>query len=132
VRVEGGDQGFDLARLRSAALSPFAVEVFTKLMQMGGELRIDTEGHLAMKKVNGQWARDEQLRDWRIGELNRLIASDFIEVDPSRSQGFSWLLRLTDEGRALCGRLDEMSAAAKKVDVKMQGDVPVVAGGGTE
>jgi hypothetical protein len=129
--IEGGDASFDLARLRSAALSPFAVEVFTKLMQTGGELRLDTEGHLAMKKVNGQWVRDEQLRDWRIGELNRLIAQDLVAVDSSRSQGFSWLLRLTDEGRALCGRLEEMTAAAKKVDVRMQGDVPVVAGSGT-
>jgi hypothetical protein len=109
----------ELDRLRAVGLSPFDVKVLSTMMETGGEFPFYVD------------RLKPETRDIQIAGMNSLIARDLIEVDTSRSSGHRWMVRLTDNGRAVCAELEKMSAK-KPVEVQMQGDLPVVAGGGTE
>jgi hypothetical protein len=109
----------ELDRLRAVGLSPFDVKVLSTMMETGGEFPFYVD------------RLKPETRDIQIAGMNSLIARDLIEVDVSRSSGHRWMVRLTDNGRAVCAELEKMSAK-KPVEVQMQGDQPVVAGGGTE
>jgi hypothetical protein len=104
---------FELDRLRSAGLSPFDVNVLNQFMKVGGEFTF----YAARLKP--------QTKDIVISGMNSLIARGLIEVDTNRSIDHRWMLRLTDNGRAICAKLDEMSAKPA-VEVQMQGDAPRV------
>ncbi len=103
----------ELDRLRAAGLSPFDINVLSTFMKTGGEAPFYTE-----------YAKPET-RDIDIAGLNSLIARDIIEVDVTRSIGHRWMLRLTDNGRALCAELERMSVG-RPVEVQMHGEVPEV------
>lgn len=104
---------FELDRLRSAGLSPFDVNVLNQFMKVGGEFSF----YVARLKP--------QTKDIVISGMNSLIARGLIEVDTNRSLDHRWMLRLTDNGRAVCAKLDEMSAKPA-VNVTMDGRQPLV------
>lgn len=104
---------FELARVRAAGLSPFDIKVLSTFMETGGEFPF----YVDRLKF--------ETRDLQIGGMNSLIARDLVEVDETRSNGHRWMLRLTDNGRAVCAELEKMSAK-RPVEVQMQGDVPEV------
>ncbi len=104
---------FELDRLRQAGLSPYDIKVLSTFMETGGEFPFYVDR-----------LKDES-KDLHIEGMNSLIARDIIEVDTSRSSGHRWMLRLTDNGRALCSRLEEMNAR-RPVEVQMHGDAAEV------
>ena len=104
---------FELDRLRQAGLSPYDIKVLSTMMETGGEFPFYVD------------RLKEETKGINIDGMNSLIARDIIEVDMSRSSGHRWMLRLTDNGRALCARLEEMNAK-KAVEVQMHGDTPEV------
>lgn len=108
----------DLDRLRAASLSPFDIKVLSTAMETGGEFPFYAD---RLKPAT---------KDAVIAGMNSLIERDLFAVDTARSVGHRWMLVLTDHGRAVCGELEKMNAK-KPVEVTMQGDAPVVAGGGT-
>src|SRR5467141_447620 len=83
----------ELGRLRAAELSPFDIKVLSTFMETGGEFPFYVD------------RLKPETRDSQIAGMNSLIARDLIEVITARSSGHRWVLRLTDEGRALCGEL---------------------------
>ena len=97
---------FELDRLRTAGLSPFDINVLTQFTKTGGEFPF----YVDRLKL--------ETKDIVISGMNSLIARDLITVDTARSSGHRWMLRLTDNGRAICARLDEMSAKPR-VEVVM-------------
>jgi hypothetical protein len=103
----------ELHRVRAAELSPFDVKVLSTFMETGGEFPFYVD------------RLKPETRDAQIAGMNSLIARDLIEVDTTRSNGHRWMLRLTDNGRSVCTRLEEMSAK-KPVEVQMQGETPEV------
>ena len=109
----------ELDRLRSAALSPYDIKVISTMMETGGEFPFYVD------------RLKPETKDVHIAAMNSLIARDLVEVDMTRSNGHRWMMRLTDNGRAVCAELEKMNAR-KHVEVTMQDDAPVVAGGGTE
>ena len=103
----------ELGRLRAAELSPFDIKVLSTFMETGGEFPLYVD------------RLKPETRDAQIAGMNALIARDLMEVDATRSSGHRWMLRLTDNGRALCSELEKMSAK-KSVEVQMQGATPEV------
>lgn len=103
----------ELGRMRAAGLSPFDIKVLSIFMETGGEFNFYVD------------RLKPETRDVQIAGMNSLIARDIIEVDTSRSNGHRWMLRLTDNGRALCAELEKMNAK-KPVEVQMQGATPEV------
>lgn len=89
---------FELGRIRQAQLSPYDVKVLTTMMETGGEFPFYVD------------RLKPEARDHHLAGMNSLIARDLIEVDPSRSQGHRWILRLTSNGRAVCEQLETMNA----------------------
>ncbi len=104
---------FELERMRAASLSPFDIKVLSTLMETGGEFNFYVD------RLN------PGTRDVQITGMNSLIGRDIIEVDTTRSSGHRWLVRLTPNGRALCGELEKMNAK-KPVEVQMHGATPEV------
>lgn len=102
-----------LGRVRAAGLSPFDIKVLSTFMETGGEFPFYVD------------RLKPETRDAQLAGMNALIARDLIEVDTRRSSGHRWMLRLTDNGRAVCGELEKMSAK-RPVEVQMQGDAPEV------
>jgi hypothetical protein len=109
----------ELDRLRSAVLSPYDIKILSTMMETGGEFPL----YVDRLKV--------EMKDFHIACMNSMIERDLVEVDKTRSSGHRWMMRLTDNGRAVCAELEKMNAR-KHVEVTMQDDAPVVAGGGTE
>lgn len=103
----------ELSRVRQVALSPFDIKVLTTFAETGGEFPFYVD----------RLASDS--RDAQVAAMNSLIARDLVMVDKERSSGHRWMLRLTDNGRAVCAQLEKMNAA-KPVEVQMRGDVPEV------
>ena len=103
----------DLRRLRAAELSPFDIKVLSTFMATGGEFPFYVD---RLKPVT---------KDAQIAGMNSLIERDIVMVDQARSNGHRWMLRLTDNGRALCAELEKMNAK-KPVEVQMHGDASVV------
>ena len=103
----------ELGRVRAAGLSPFDIKVLTTFMETGGEFPFYVD------------RLKPETRDLQIAGMNALIERDLIEVDMPRSNGHRWVLRLTDNGRALCGEIEKMNAK-RPVEVQMQGDAPEV------
>ena len=103
----------DLGRVRQVALSPFDIKVLTTFVETGGEFPFYVD----------RLAPDS--RDAQVAAMNSLIARDLVVVDKERSSGHRWILRLTDNGRAVCAQLEKMNAA-RPVEVQMRGDVPEV------
>lgn len=103
----------ELDRMRAAGLSPYDIKVLTTFMATGGEFPFYVD------------RLKPDVKDTHIAGMNSLIARDIVEVDATRSSGHRWMLRLTDNGRALCERLEQMNAS-KPVEVQMQGAVPEV------
>lgn len=104
---------FELDRLRQATLSPFDIKVFGIFMETGGEFPFYVD------RLN------PQTRDSQIEGMNSLIARDLVEVDMMRSSGHRWMMKLTDNGRAVCAQLEKMNAK-RPVEVQMHGDSPEV------
>jgi hypothetical protein len=102
-----------LGRLRHAALSAFDIKVLTTLSQTGGEFGFYIDGIA------------EESRPVVIAGLSSLADRGLIEVDESRSTVSRWVLRLSDNGRAVCGQLERMSVQPR-VEVQMHGDRPEV------
>lgn len=98
----------DLGRFRQAALSPFDVKVLSIFMEAGGEFPLYVD------------RLKPETRDQQITGMNSLIARDLVEIDRARSTGHRWVLRLTDNGRALCAELEKMNAQ-RPLEVQMQG-----------
>lgn len=108
----------ELGRLRAAALSPYDMNALSTFMKAGGEFPFYVD------------RLKPETRDAHIEGMNSLIARDIIEVDVRRSSGHRWMLRLTDNGRALCAELEKMNAQ-RPVEVQMQQDgAPRVQQGG--
>jgi len=103
----------ELGRVRAAGLSPFDIKVLSTFMETGGEFPFYVD------------RLKPETRDAQIAGMNDLIARDLIEVDPIRSNGHRWVMRLTDNGRAICAELEKMNAK-RPVEVQMQGDAPQV------
>jgi hypothetical protein len=103
----------DLRRLRAAELSPYDIQVLSVFTKTGGEFPFYVD------------RLKPETKDVQIAGMNSLIARDIVMVDQARSNGHRWVLRLTDNGRALCAELEKMNAT-KPVEVQMQGDVPEV------
>jgi len=103
----------ELGRVRQVALSPFDIKVLTTFVETGGEFPFYVD----------RLAPDT--RDAQIAAMNSLIARDLVAVDKERSSGHRWMLRLTDNGRAVCAQLERMNAA-KPVEVQMRDGVPEV------
>lgn len=104
---------FELDRMRTAGLSAYDIKVLTTAIDTGGEFPFYVD------------RLKPETRDAHIAGMNSLIARDIIEVDMSRSSGHRWMVRLTDNGRALCEQLEKMNAK-KPVEVQMHGDTPGV------
>lgn len=104
---------FALDRVRQAGLSPYDIKVLSTFIETGGEFPFYVD------------RLKPDTRDAQITGMNSLIARDLIEVDTARSSGHRWMIRLTDNGRAVCGELEKMNAK-RPVEVKMQGDAPEV------
>lgn len=104
---------YELGRLRHAGLSAFDINVLSTLMKTGGEF-----GYCpgALTK--------EQLDRVLVG-LSSLADRNLIMVDEARSTTNRWVLRLTDNGRAVCGQIEKMSIKPR-VEVEMHGDRPEV------
>lgn len=109
----------ELDRLRTAGLSPYDIKILSTMIETGGEFPLYVD------------RLKPEMRDYHIAGMNSMIARDLIEVDEHRSSGHRWMLRLTDNGRAVCAELEKMRAK-KSVEVQMEGAAPIVAGGGTE
>ena len=105
--------GFDLDRLRTAALSPYDIKVLSTMMESGGEIPFYVD------------RLKPETKQSHIDGMNSLIARDIIEVDMTRSNGHRWMVRLTDNGRGVCSQLEKMNAQ-KPVEVQMQGEIPAV------
>lgn len=103
----------ELTRVRAAALSPYDVKVLSTFIDAGGEFPFYVD------------RLKPETRDEKISGLNSLIARDLIEVDTTRSSGHRWMLRLTDNGRAVCAQLESMNAK-RPIEVQMQGETPEV------
>lgn len=103
----------ELDRIRQASLSPFDITVLTTFIDTGGEFPFYVD------------RLRPETKDSQIAGMNSLIARDLIEVDMARSSGHRWMLRLTDQGRALCSQLDAMNAK-KPIEVQMNGEAPEV------
>jgi hypothetical protein len=97
-----------LERMRAAALSPFDIKVLSTFMETGGEFPFYVD------------RLKPETRDAQIAGMNDLISRDLIYVDTAQSSGHRWIVRLTDNGRALCAELEKMNAK-KPVEVQMHG-----------
>lgn len=103
----------ELGRLRNAGLTGFDVVVLSNLMKGGGEFGFYTGGVAA-----------EQLPRVIAG-LDSLANRNLITVDEARSTTSRIVLRLTDNGRAVCAQLEQMNVKPR-VEVQMHGDTPEV------
>ena len=101
----------ELSRLRAASLSPFDIKVLSVFMEAGGEFPFYVD---RLKPTT---------RDAQIAGMNALISRDLIAVDTTRSNGHRWMVRLTDNGRAVCAELEKLNAK-KPIEVQMQGATP--------
>lgn len=104
---------FELDRIRQAGLSPYDIKVLSTFVATGGEFPFYVD------------RLKPETRDVQLEGMNSLIARDLVEVDMTRSSGHRWMLRLTDNGRAVCARLEEMNAK-RPVEVQMHGEAPEV------
>jgi hypothetical protein len=102
-----------LGHVRHAALEPFDRMILLNLIKGGGEFAFYTGG-----------VQEEKLPRVIAG-LDSLARRDLIAVDEARSTTSRIVLRLTDNGRAVCSRLEEMNVKPS-VEVQMHGDVPEV------
>ena len=103
----------ELGRLRNAGLTGFDVVIMSNLMKGGGEFGFYTSG-----------VSEEHLPRVIAG-LDSLACRGLITVDERRSTTSRIVLKLTDNGRAVCSKLEEMNAKPR-VEVQMHGDVPEV------
>jgi len=103
----------ELGRLRHAGLSGFDVMILSNLMKGGGEFGLYTGG-----------IAEEHLPRVIAG-LGSLADRHLILVDEARSTTSRIVLRLTDNGRAVCAQLEKMNVQPR-VEVQMHGDVPEV------
>lgn len=104
----------ELGRVRQVALSPFDIKVLTTFVETGGEFPFYID----------RLAPDT--RDAQIAAMNSLIARDLIMVDKGQTSGHRWMLRLTDNGRAVCAQLEKMNAGKPAVQVQMRDGTPEV------
>lgn len=103
----------ELGRVRSAGLSPYDIKVLTTMAETGGEFPFYIDRCAP------------EARDLHVAGMNSLANRGLIEVDESRSTLSRWILRLTDNGRAVVAQLDKMNAKPT-VEVQMHGDRPEV------
>lgn len=103
----------EAGRVRHAALEAFDVMILSNLIKGGGEFGFYTGG-VAPEKLPRV-----------IAGLDSLANRGLIAVDEARSTTSRIVLRLTDNGRAVCAQLEKMSAKPD-VQVQMHGDVPEV------
>lgn len=107
----------ELDRLRSAALSPFDINVLKTAVEAGGEFPLYPD------------RLKPETRDVVVAGMNSLLARGILEIDEARSAPGRCVLRMTDHGRASYAQLEKMTV--KPVEVQMQ-SATSVAGGGTE
>ncbi len=103
---------YALDRLRTMGLSPYDIKVLSTMMETGGEFPL----YVDRLKL--------ETRDTHLAAMNSMIERDLIEVDVPRSSGHRWMLRLTDNGRAVCAELEKMNAR-RPIEVEMHGETPV-------
>ena len=103
----------ELNRLRHAGLSGFDVMIMSNLMKGGGEFGFYTGGV------------DAEHLPRVIAGLDSLAIRGLLTVDEARSTTSRIILRLTDNGRAVCAQLEKMSVQPH-VEVQMHGDTPEV------
>lgn len=103
----------ELDRVRSVGLSPYDIKVLTTMMETGGEFPFYIE------------RCSPEVRDMHVAGMSSLANRGLIEVDEVRSTVNRWILRLTDNGRAICTQLEKMNAKPR-VEVQMHGDVAEV------
>lgn len=124
ARVRGADSSstgedavsfdkYELGRVRAVGLSPYDIKVLTVLMETGGEFPFYIE------RVD---PKDQALH---IAGMHSLALRNLIDIDQTRSTASRWIVRLTDNGRAVCTQLEKMNAKPK-VEIEMHGDVPVL------
>lgn len=104
---------YELGRLRHAGLTGFDVMILSNLMKGGGEFGFYTGG-----------VAEEHLPRVIAG-LDSMANRNLITVDEARSTTSRIVLRLTDNGRAVCSKLESMSVQPR-VEVQMHGDTPEV------
>lgn len=101
----------ELGRLRHAGLSGFDVVVLSNLIKGNGEFGLYTDGVADLPRV--------------IAGLDSMANRNLITVDEARSTTSRIVLRLTDNGRAVCSQLEKMNLQPR-VEVQMHGDTPEV------
>ena len=106
------DLQHELGRVRSVGLSPYDIKVLTTMAETGGEMAFYIES-------------TGEMRNLHIAGMGSLANRGLIAVDEARSTPTRWVLRLTDNGRAVCGQLEKMNAKPR-VEVQMHGDTPEV------
>ena len=104
----------ELGRLRQAAVDGFDRAVFSELMKGGGEYTYCPPNNLTKLQFDRIHAG-----------LSSLANRGLVEIDEARSTFGQWVLRLTDNGRAVCSELERLSRQPK-VEVQMHGDTPKV------
>jgi hypothetical protein len=103
----------ELDRVRSVGLSPYDINVLSTMMETGGEFPFYID------RV------EPEMRDIHIAGMSSLANRGLIAVDEARSTTDRWILRLTDNGRAVCAQLEKMRVKPQ-VEVQMHGDTPEV------
>lgn len=103
----------ELGRLRHMRLSGFDVMILSNLMKGGGEFGFYPGG-----------IQSENLPRV-LEDLGSMTDRDLISIDEARSTTSRIVLRLTDNGRAVCEQLEKMTAQPR-VEVQMHGDTPEV------
>lgn len=103
----------ELGRIRSVGLSPYDIKVLTTMSETGGEFPFYIE------------RCSPEARDLHVAGMSSLANRGLIEVDEARSTVSRWILRLTDNGRAVVSQLDKMNVQPR-VEVEMRDDRPVV------
>ena len=104
---------YELGRLRAVGLSPYDIKVLSTLMESGGEFPFYIE------------RTAPEVRAAHVAGMDSLAKRNLIEVDENRSTVSRWILRLTDNGRAVCAQLEKMNARPL-VEVQMHGTTPEV------
>jgi hypothetical protein len=104
----------ELGRLRRAAVDGFDRAVFSELMKRGGEYAYSPPNDITKLQF-----------DRIVAGLSSLANRGLIAVDEARSTFSCWVLKLTDNGRAVCAQLEKMDAKPR-VEVQMHGDMPEV------
>lgn len=66
-----------------------------------------------------------EMRDLHIAGMSSLADRNLIVIDEARSTVNCWIIRLSDNGRAVCTQLEKMTAKPS-VEVQMHGDTPEI------